>query len=178
MRFSLASLFVVMFSAAHAASIHMDRRAAANVESCTKSFTDISNQINTLQPVIIAGGIVDTSREYVKLEDNIRASQVACCVITTPISDADADYFLNEYGNTTTHVQSLMSTITSKAKDYNFITRAVIKGRIEELNDLTNSLNTCLNVFTPATKATILQDDIAKINASFTSTHAAYDNIL
>lgn len=70
-----------------------------------------------------------------------------------------------------------MSTLTSKANDYNSFSKAIIKGRLEELNDLTNNLNTCLTVFTPPTKAGVLQEDIAKINASFTSTRAAYDNI-
>jgi hypothetical protein len=105
----------------------------------------------------------------------VKAAQSSCCSIITTISDADADYYLGYYGNVTTKVQTVLSSLSAKKSSYNFITEVFVQNRIKYLNDISNGLNTCLGIFTPQSKSSILQDYINKINTSFTATRAAYN---
>ncbi|KAG2199102.1 hypothetical protein INT47_005106 [Mucor saturninus] len=170
--FALVAVCSIILSVTNAATIH--KRAAANVESCVSSLNNVITQINILQPSIQTGGIIDTSINYDRLEDAVKAAQGSCCAINVAISEPDADYVTGVLGNITPKVQEVLTTISQKKSDYNIFTRAILRVRIEDLEESTQSVDTCLINFTPESKKSSLQSYIDSINLAFEQARNAF----
>ncbi|KAI8075907.1 uncharacterized protein B0P05DRAFT_546890 [Gilbertella persicaria] len=166
----IASILVL---SANAAAV-IKKRASPNVQTCINNINDVTNQLNTLQPTIESGGVIDVNSKYNDLKNALDSAQSNCCAINSVVSDADADEFLAALGQAAPKIQSVLSAIATKQDSYNFLTKIVVRTHIHNLDQTTNDLNTCFNIFTPSSKASILQGYYTNMQTAFKSTEAAY----
>jgi hypothetical protein len=117
---------------------------------------------------------VDVSSNYSNLVTSLRAAQSTCCAINTVISEADADETLASLSILTPKVLQTLSDISSKQQDYHFIARLIVKTHVQNFEERTQELNTCLSTFTPPSKTSVLEEYFNQIRAAFSSTKAAY----
>lgn len=104
----------------------------------------------------------------------MKAAQGYCCAINVAISEPDADYVNGVVGNITPKVQQVLTTISEKKGDYNKVTRFFLRMRIEDLEENTKSLDTCLINFTPESKRAVLQAQTTAIDLAFEQAYNAF----